>query len=284
MLVEDALGRTIRADDPILSSEQERIDLAASVVGDVVLMLGTLLDEEFDHDIPNATLAAVGSTASDDVEFFTAVVASADDRIASNEIPDWLRKAADDVSGRQRLRDRFVGRTYARAHGAIESDGEQDQSPDSVFDEAQFHRSDPTTRLYRAGLQGVVDYEASVAGALFHGVWAQHETVSDPICQRALAAGVGYAAHLELSGASATEEQDEILNTVEQHRDDLSEPSEALLNVLIEDDPDIENVAAGIDTEADEHDLSELEALAYRQFISDITNPPGPSGYYSTAS
>ena len=107
-------------------------------------------------------------------------------------------------------------------------------------------------------------------------VWNERQEV-DPesdtfvICLRA---GVGVAAYLTLlaEGDEATQEREEIIDSVVDHRDRLTEPADALFEHLTtgESDTDIEELLDGVNPDGEELSLDELEAVAYAGLLGGL--------------
>lgn len=321
VLVEDVLDRTVQSDDqePVHLSEEEQIDLVASVASSVVFTLGTLIGEKLDDEISDNILRDLGSVGSDDPGVFAATIATVEERLVSGHVPDWPQEfaAEDEAITGYRLSDRLVGRTYATAISAIESTEETDRTPESIIEAAHFNSqvddedgsrqqtgSDATTRLYRAGLRAVLDNHGGVAKRLFQGIWTargeEYEDSGDETPSTILSAGIGYRAYLELTYEPAIRKREKILSFIETNRDRLSVQTQALVELLADGEPtgDAEAIATEVDIDEDQHGdigtdadiapraLSELEKLAHAQLISKLIDSRDSSdvtGYYHTA-
>lgn len=276
-------ARTVESDDPILTDRDARLDLLSNALADAVFGMWTFGDQNLESDPGKYAPQAVGAGAPDDLEFVVDTLARTDERLAAHDVSDWLLEHADDRPG-DPLRDRTLAFGYAAAASTLDDSDDVDQSVETLAEAAAFaDERDPTTRLYRGGLQAIRDGNRDEAKRLLELAWLRRDRHDSGTTAHghAIAAGVGYAAHLALED-DPDPSPESVLAEVESADVMLSDATTALVEATREDeltvDPD--DLTEDVDVEDDPHDVDDLESLAYSSLISLLVNPPGPAEYY----
>ncbi|SNR36389.1 hypothetical protein, partial [Halorubrum vacuolatum] len=281
-------SRTVESDDPVLTDKNARLDLLASALADAVFGMWTFGDQKLESDPGRYAPQALGAGASDDLTFVVDALARTDERLAHADVSEWLLELADDRPD-DPLRDRTLGFGYAAASSTLDDSDDTNQSVELLAEAATFADDrDATTRLYRAGLQAIRDQNRDVAERLLELAWLRRDTHDSETTAHghAVAAGVGYAAHLALED-DPEPSPESVLAEVESADVELSAPVTALVGVIREDehepgvDPDA--LTEGIDAESEPHNVDDLESLAYASLVSYLLDPPGPAEYYEAA-
>jgi hypothetical protein len=277
MLTAVLLDRCADDQDPLLDSPGDRVDLLGRTVADLAFERWVYGDAELDGRVAGGILSVVGQSVADDVELLVGTVATADRRLAALDVSDWLRSVerGDDQGSVRTLRDRLVAGIYSAAVESVAGEEGDSVTLHDIAEAVRFESDlDGTTRLYRAGLQAVTDGATARARATLRLAWVRGRT-EDPGTEahaRAVAAGVGWAASLDLQ-ESPTVDPAAVLERIEPHSESLSPAADALRSVVAGDGPAIDpgRFTDGIDPESDPHDLDDLGAVAYATLLRSST-------------
>jgi len=270
VLVALLVGR-VTGDDLVLDTEDERVELVSEAVADSVFGVWKLIPDR-ELELGRSTLDVLGQTAVEDAEFFINTLSRVDERISESEVADWILENADPDAPVQPLRDRVVGHAYAGATQAVEENEEADVNAEDIVRAVEFDGTEPATRLYRAGLRAIHDNNADVAFRLLRAAWLrrEHTDAGTTAHDHTVAAGAGYAAHLTLVDEEESEKTpEEVAEEIRNVAEDFSEPASAVLeaSVGVRPDLDADELAEGIDPDAETHDTEKLEALAYSELL-----------------
>jgi len=183
------------------------------------------------------------------------------------------------------LRDRIVGHSYAASAATPDSDDDTDHPLDALAEAATFKNvDDPTIQLYRAGLQAIRDGNRGIFGRMLKITWLRRDVQNLGTAAReyAMAAGVGYAAHLALKEDSNTT-PDTVLDDIESAAVELSDAATGLIEAVHGGEPAVgpNELTKDIDPTDNPHGIDDLETLAYAQLLSAIA--PDATEYYTLA-
>ncbi len=137
--------------------------------------------------------------------------------------------------------------------------------------------------LYLTALKRLGAGKFEAASDLLEGVWDCRasfapETDAYEICLRA---GVGYAAPmLQYDSDAAADVIDTVRETVESHRDKLSEPAAALHDLLVDDATDHDLEALREPADREDPDLDDLERFAYADLLEQLVGESKPLEIY----
>ncbi len=133
-----------------------------------------------------------------------------------------------------------------------------------------------TSTLYEFALQAVMRDEGSEARELLATVWRRREEFEsvEETSPVVLGAGVGFTAHTVFyDHEDAAADRRAVLDAVEPHRDQLSDPAAALYDYLVGRDPGVtredlvDSLAVDSTVDVRDLDLPALEALAYGKVL-----------------
>jgi tetratricopeptide (TPR) repeat protein len=169
----------------------------------------------------------------------------------TDEALEWCESALTiiddtDISNLDNERVTFL------AHHALLSDGETEEQ---VVD------------LYILGLSKVIDRSGETALKLFESAWELHGDLptGELEHQIALAAGLAVAAHTHIfDDYEAGGDYDDIIDTVKNHRSDLTTSTDALLTFLTEEESEVDS--DDLLELADSDDISDIGAVEARAF------------------
>jgi hypothetical protein len=270
---------------PDTNSEDFPETILAEVIAEIVLGMGAYIGERLGAMYARQTMSEIGTIVSADPELFVSAVASADERLETMDVPEWLGDSITDDFQVDMLRIRFIGRVYGVAVSALEDSDDPDWTLTELGQNTHFSGEAEATRwLYHAALQALIDAEGDIAHRLFRLVWLTGDNADAGSAARTNAQGakVGYAGYFDpLEDTSIDPDPETVLETVDEP-DDLSRGAEALFEYLKHGDPgiDVETLTDGISWGTDNADIADMEAFAYKTLLEDLIGTTSAVGLY----